>query len=157
MLQGASNSDVVVQASKTPKDGKHEVVMPVAFPDEGTFDWLDEFLQKNPHHVELSDRSIIKWCHASGIFSKGSGGRDNSNDRPKVNFGYQPLDDMSVRRVINTMSPLMPRNYVVMEVRANLIPEERKNILKRFNYPCFKKVARVVMGEPSASFKQLVQ
>jgi len=37
LLQDASNSDASVSASKEPKDGKYEVVMPIAFPDQGTF------------------------------------------------------------------------------------------------------------------------
>lgn len=34
------------------QDGKYEVIFPVAVPDEGTFDWLDDFLDKNPKYVE---------------------------------------------------------------------------------------------------------
>jgi len=44
-----------------------------------------------------------------------------------------------------------------MEVKSNLIPEERKEALKKFNYPCFKKVARVIMGKPNQEFKDMVQ
>merc|ERR1740138_362449 len=58
MVSSAANSDVVVTASKEPKDKKYEVVVPVAFPDEGTFAWVDSFLEKNPQYVELSDRKI---------------------------------------------------------------------------------------------------
>merc|ERR1712066_235720 len=49
MLQAAAQADVVVTPSRAPKDGKYEVVLPVACPDEGTFDWLDTFLEKNPN------------------------------------------------------------------------------------------------------------
>ena len=41
-----------------PEDGKYEVIFPVAVPDEGTFDWLDDFLEKNPKYVELPG---LKW------------------------------------------------------------------------------------------------
>merc|ERR1719218_258215 len=70
MLQEAAASDCSVTTSKDPKDGKYEVVMPVGFPDEGTFDWLDSWLEKHPGHVELSDRKILQWAHASGLWAQ---------------------------------------------------------------------------------------
>merc|ERR1712150_231911 len=39
------------------------------------------------------------------------------------------------------------------EVKANLIAEERKEVLARFCAPHFKRVAHVVMGEPNAEYK----
>jgi hypothetical protein len=155
MVSGAASSDASVAASKEQKDGKYEVVMPVAFPNEGTFDWLDEFLAKNPKYVELSDRKIVDWCKSSGLWYKGSPG--GSNDKPSLSFGLPGLDDFSVRNVIKSIAPCVPRNYVVMEVKSNLLSAERKEIIKKFNYPCFKKVAHVVMGKPAASFKGMVQ
>jgi hypothetical protein len=155
MLQGAANSDVSVAASKEPKDGKYEVVLPVAFPDEGTFDWLDGFLEKNPKYMELSDRKIAAWCKSSGIPSKGASSA--SNDRPVHNYGVQGLDDLSVRRVVNSIAPCVPRHYVIMEVKANLVASDRQACLKKFNYACFKKVAHVVMGKPTEEHKQMVQ
>jgi len=161
MLQGAAASDVTVLASKAPKDGKFEVVMPVAFPDEGTFDWLDAYLEKNPQYVELSDRKIIEWAQASGMWSKASGGgswkdQKASNDKPNFSFGVQGMDDRSVQRVLASVVPVVPRNYLIMEVKSNLIASERSAILKKFNYPCYKKVARVIMGEPSKEFTGMV-
>merc|ERR1712113_1167810 len=35
---------------------------------------------------------------------------------------------------------------------SNLISEERYELMKRFNAPCYKKVALVVMGEPTSDF-----
>lgn len=156
-LQSAAAADVEVSASKPPKDGKYEVAVPVAFPDEGGFDWLDGFLEKNPSFVELSDRKIVEWAKASG-FHQGKGGKDNwnSNDKPAANFGVKELDDMSVRRVISAVAPVVPRNYLIMEVKSNLVAAERKETLKKFNYPCYKKVARVIMGEPTTEFKATV-
>merc|ERR1719191_1284541 len=154
MVQGAAQSDVTVTASKEPKDGKYEVVMPVAFPDEGTFDWLDTYLEKNPKYVELSDRKIQAWCKSSGLWAKGSPG---SNDKPTGGYGIPGLDDYSVRKVINAIAPCVPRNYLIMEVKANLIAAERKECLKKFNYPCYKKVAHVVMGKPTEEYKTMVQ
>jgi len=155
MLQSAAASDVTAAPSKQPKDGKYDVVMPVGFPDEGTFDWLDTFLQKNPQYVELSDRKIMQWATASG--HRAQGGKAASNDKPQFNFGIRELDDMSVRKVINAVAPVMPRNYLIMEVKSNLVAAERQEVLKKFNYPCYKKTARVVMGAPNTAFKQLVQ
>merc|ERR1719453_2172603 len=52
-LQTAATADVEVRKPSLPKDSKYVVVFPIAFPDEGTFDWLDTFLDKNPDYVEL--------------------------------------------------------------------------------------------------------
>jgi len=64
------------------------------------------------------------------------------------------MDDLSVRRVINAVAPVVPRNYVIMEVKSNLVASERKEVLKRFSAPHFKKVAQVVMGEPTENYKK---
>lgn len=87
------------------------------------------------------------------MWAKGSPG---SNDKPTGGYGIPGLDDYSVRKVINAIAPCMPRNYLVMEVKSNLIADERKECLKKFNYPCYKKVAHVVMGKPNAEFKEMV-
>merc|ERR1711972_1196959 len=55
---------------------------------------------------------------------------------------------------IMRMAPYMARPYVVMEVKQNLTAADRKENLKRFNLPHFKKIANVVMGEPTdAAYK----
>lgn len=36
----------------------------------------------------------------------------------------------------------------ILQVRGNLLPNEREKVLKRFSASCFKRTARVVMGEP---------
>merc|ERR1712194_589634 len=66
-------------------------------------------------------------------------------------MGYE---DGAVSRALLQAAPLIPRNYVVMEVRANLIEAERGQFLKRFKLGDFKKTARVVVGEPSAEFRE---
>merc|ERR1712083_1174038 len=53
-------------------------------------------------------------------------------------------------------APFVPRHYVVMEVKQNLTAADRKDNLKRFNFPHFKKVATIIMGEPTAEFKDKV-
>jgi hypothetical protein len=159
MLQAAAQADVAVAPSKESKDGIYEVVVPIAFPDEGTFDWLDDYLSKNPTYVELSDRKIVDWAKRSGLGAKQSAlvSQNGSNDKPKTNFGIPAIDDFSVRKVINSVAPLVPRNYIVMEVKANLMRNEREELLKRFGYPCFRKVAHVVMGEPKKDFVERAQ
>eukprot|EP00932_Pfiesteria_piscicida_P020868 SRR837773.7669.p1 GENE.SRR837773.7669~~SRR837773.7669.p1 ORF type:complete len:516 (+),score=109.15 SRR837773.7669:139-1548(+) len=155
MLGSAAKDDVVVVKKSEPKGGKYEVVLPVAFPDEGTFDWLDTFLAKHPDYVELSDRKILEWAVASGMWKPKASGWKNSNDKPEFNFGLPSMDDYSVQRVLKAVAPVIPRNYIVMEVKGNLIESERAEVLQRFSSPHFKKVAHVVMGEPDAEFKKM--
>merc|ERR1711979_28937 len=71
--------------------------------------------------------------------------------------GIPEMDDYSVRRLVNSIAAVVPRNYVIMEVKSNLVEAERKEILQRFSAPHFRKVAHVVMGEPSAEYKKLEQ
>merc|ERR1712087_458243 len=72
------------------------------------------------------------------------------------NFGLGLVDDGSIRRAILTMAPLVPRHYVVMEVKQNLIASERTESLKRFDMPHFRKIAKVMMGEPKIDYKERV-
>jgi len=152
-LQSAAQADVVMAPSPEPSEGKYEVMLPVAFPDEGTFDWLDNFLEKNPHYTELSDRRIMEWAACSGLWKPKGGGWQTSNDKPEFNFGLPGMDDMSIRRIIYNVAPVVPRNYVIMEVKSNLIAPDRKEVLAKFGAPFFKKVAHVIMGEPSDEYK----
>merc|ERR1712048_154044 len=128
-------------------------------PDEGTFDWLDDFMAEKPNYFELSDRKIIEWAQKSGIqrpqssITQAEKGGRSSNDKPDFCFGIPSLDDCSVRTVIANMTNVVPRNYVVMEVKANLIQAERAENLKRFPSSKFKRSAYVVMGEPNKEFK----
>jgi len=141
------------KSGRSMADGKYEVLFPVGLPDEGTFDWLDRFLQKNPHYTEISDRTILRWAERSGLWRPHPNNWKNSNDKPEMNFGIPMMDDSSVRRVLNSVIATQPRNYIVMEVKSNLIKEERQELMKRFFAPCYKKVAMVVMGEPTDDFK----
>ncbi|CAK9081371.1 Heterogeneous nuclear ribonucleoprotein U-like protein 1 (Adenovirus early region 1B-associated protein 5) (E1B-55 kDa-associated protein 5) (E1B-AP5), partial [Durusdinium trenchii] len=56
-----------VKGATSPADGKYEVLLPVGLPDEGTFDWVDQFLSKNRNYTELSDRAILDWAKKSGL------------------------------------------------------------------------------------------
>lgn len=150
-LQGAAQADTTVAK---PKAGACEVLFPVACPDEGTFDWLKGFLQKNPDYVELSDRKITEWAISSGLWKHKTSNWKNSNDKPEFNFGLPSMDDGSIRHALYNLAPICPRNYVIMEVKSNLVAAERKEYLKRFRGQHFKKVACVVMGEPPTEYKQ---
>eukprot|EP00928_Gymnodinium_smaydae_P087832 TRINITY_DN72025_c0_g1_i1.p1 TRINITY_DN72025_c0_g1~~TRINITY_DN72025_c0_g1_i1.p1 ORF type:complete len:777 (-),score=153.20 TRINITY_DN72025_c0_g1_i1:94-2424(-) len=154
MLQDASQSDVQVSKPIAPKGGKHEVIFPIGIPDEGTFDWLDAFLEKNPNYVELSDRMIVEWATKSGFWRKEG---NKSNDKPEAAFGIPAMDDTSTHEIMSTIASVVPRDYVVMEVKQNLCPEERKQNLKMFPSFLFKKVAKVVMGQPSVEFRKVVK
>lgn len=155
MVQDAVKADTLATKYEPPADGKYEVVYPVSLPDEGTFDWLDNFLEKNKSYTELSDRAILNWASQSGIMRpKGHGVLKSSHDKPDKNFQAPELNDDSVRRAVYSVAPLKGRNYVVMEVKGNLMKDDRKPLLDRFNAPVFKKIACIVVGEPSVDFKK---
>merc|ERR1712083_1267397 len=107
---------------------------------------------KNPKYLELSDRMIHDWIQKSGLWRcRNRGGI--SNDKPPFNYGVKFLDDESICRAVRSVAPLVPRNYVVMEVKQNLVAADRTANLQRFNLAHFRKVAYVVMGEPDTDFK----
>ncbi|CAE7332359.1 unnamed protein product, partial [Symbiodinium microadriaticum] len=66
-IQEAAAEDAVVVPSSYSQDGKFEVIFPVSLPDEGTFDWLADFLEQHPGYVEISDRKIVEWATMSGL------------------------------------------------------------------------------------------
>jgi len=145
--QEAAKVDAVV-VSSTPKDGVFEALFPVGLPDEGTFDWLDMFLEKNPQYTEISDRMIVKWAEQSGLWRPKTSSWKNSNDKPDMNFGIPLMDDFSVRRVLSSIVAAQPRHYIVMEVKSNLITEERQELLRRFCAPPYKKKSHDCNGSP---------
>mmetsp|Transcript_74485 Transcript_74485/g.164657 ORF Transcript_74485/g.164657 Transcript_74485/m.164657 type:complete len:597 (+) Transcript_74485:90-1880(+) len=159
MVQDASSKHATVAAKTAPTNGKYEVIFPVCLPDEGTFDWLDLFLEKNPQYTELSDRVILRWAEASGLWRpKGFGpGARSSNDKPEYGFGIPSVDDGSIRRAIMTVAPIQDRNYIVMEVKSNLLKEERQSMVTRWPASRFKTSAKVMVGEPPAVVKKHMQ
>lgn len=154
MLGDAAAADVeALPVPAPPKDGKFEVLLPVGLPDNGYFEWVDNFLAKNPTYTELSDRKLIEWASKSGLTrSKASG----SNDKPSMNFQVPQLEDLSVQRVLDAIAPTLKRNFIVPELRANLLAEERKETLQKFLAADFKRKAAVVMGEPNQEYKEKV-
>eukprot|EP00927_Polykrikos_kofoidii_P065903 TRINITY_DN615_c0_g7_i1.p1 TRINITY_DN615_c0_g7~~TRINITY_DN615_c0_g7_i1.p1 ORF type:complete len:1017 (-),score=207.31 TRINITY_DN615_c0_g7_i1:172-3222(-) len=152
-LQEAAHSDVVMLQDPKPADGNYEVLFPICLPDEGTFDWLDMFLEKHPDYIELSDRMLLDWAEKSGITRPQI--NVSSNDKPDMHFGIPQIDeDMSLRRVLTVVAPVQRRNMVVMEVKGNLMKDERHEFLKRFSMSHFRKVAKVLIGEPTRDFKE---
>merc|ERR1719362_2818843 len=156
LLGGAATEDVEVAAAPELKDGKPEIVFPVALPDKGFFDWVDAFVEKNPSYVELSDRKINEWASKSGLWRPKSTG-PSCNDAPGVKFGIPFMDDSSVRRVLDAIAPAQRRNYIVPELKANLVSGERSEALNKFSALEFKRTAKVIMGEPDEDFKQKIQ
>merc|ERR1712151_1401698 len=78
-----------------------------------------------------------------------------SNDKPEMGFGIAMMDDPSIRRVVQAVAPIQQRNHVVMEVKSNLMKEERKEGLGRWG--SFKRTAAVMLGEPPAHLKKRAQ
>ncbi|CAK0897601.1 unnamed protein product, partial [Prorocentrum cordatum] len=132
-------ADVEALPEAKPGAKQYEVVFPISLPDEGTFDWLDTFMETHEKHMELSDRRIVEWACKSGIGRPRTNQQKNSNDKPDAQFGIYGIDDMATRKVLLNVAPLVPRDYVVMEVKSNLIKSERKELLGRFRMPHFKK------------------
>merc|ERR1712139_491688 len=150
---GAASADCVAAAADVPKDGKYDVLFPVGLPDEGTFDWLNQFLEKNRKYTEISDRAILNWCVQSGLRRPD---KSICNDKPDMSFGVPMIEDLSVHRTIASVLPALQRHFVVMEVKGNLNAEDRKASISRFG-PHHNKIALVVMGDPPSPYKKWVQ
>eukprot|EP00933_Yihiella_yeosuensis_P039023 TRINITY_DN3296_c1_g1_i1.p1 TRINITY_DN3296_c1_g1~~TRINITY_DN3296_c1_g1_i1.p1 ORF type:complete len:963 (-),score=309.24 TRINITY_DN3296_c1_g1_i1:677-3565(-) len=148
----AEDSQVVSYAA----GGKHEVIFPVCLPDEGTFDWVDWFIEKNPHFAELSERKIVEWAVRSGCFKPKTSSIKASNDRPDTNFGAPGLDDGGVKHVLHAAAASQHRDLIYMEVKGNLSKDERKEALAKFRMPHLKKVAKVMVGKPAKDFHEYV-
>merc|ERR1712217_929723 len=139
-----------------PKDGKYEVVVPVGLPDEGTYECLDMFLAKNTGYTEISARSFLEWARKSGFFRQANQ-RRKSNDKPEIYLDIPSIDNGSLGAMIKSLAPIQPRNYIMMEVKGNLLKESREALLQKFPSDTFKKVAHVNLGEPGLEFKKRTQ
>merc|ERR1719330_1560820 len=155
MIQEAAVDDVHINTK--PKSEKSKVVLPVSLPEEATFEWLDGFLKDNPQFTELSNRSILEWGLKSGLYQQQHGNWQSCNDRPAMDFGIRELDDYSLLKNIYSLAPMFKRDYVIMEVKNNLLTEGRTAALNNFASSDFEKVALVVMGEPPKDFKAKAQ
>jgi len=154
MLAEAAREDVEVVEEERPSDGKYNVVFPVCLPDEGTFHWVDRFLEKNPHYTELSSRMLCEWASRSGLRKSESDA--TSTDAPEMSTGLPQVDDGTLKRVLQEVLGIQRRNFVVMEVKGNLTKDERCEALSKITMAHFRKVAKVLIGEPDADFKEKV-
>merc|ERR1712232_817910 len=150
----------VTAAPEQPKDGKYEVLYPVGLPEEGSFDWLDIFLKRNPQYTEISDRSISDWAVKSGVWKAKPHANQvpASLDKPDMSFGRETglQDGFMMRKLLQSVAPLQKRHYIIMELKSNLIKEERVVNLKSFPAD-FKKIAYAVVGDPTGDFKKFTQ
>lgn len=157
MVTDSAAKDVKAASAATPSKGsKPEVLFPVALPDEGGFDWLDDFIAKNPHYTELSDRSILRWIEQSGMVRQ-KAKVVTSRDKPEMGIGIESIDDHSIRRQLQAFAPLQKRSYVVMELKSNLIKHEREAAMAKWPVHTFKRSATVLVGSPSDEFKRKSQ
>merc|ERR1712151_178906 len=124
---------------------------PVGIPDQGIFNYMDQFLEENPKYLELSDRKLLQWAASSGV--RRPNAWSASNDEPGMNFGIPSMDDFSAQKALMAVVPALKRDIVCMELNANLQAAERSRALKRFPASDYKRVAVVVMGDPSDAYK----
>merc|ERR1712083_421662 len=124
-------------------------------PDEGTFNWLDWFLKNNHNYCELSSRSIHDWAAASGIWPNSSYSQ-LSNDKSSVSYGIPSFDNGSVKQILTNSACVQERNIIVMDIKGNLLKEDRIAALKRHRAPHLRKVARVLFGDQTSDYRDTV-
>jgi hypothetical protein len=129
----------------------------VGIPEEGFFDYCDQFLKTNPTFEELSDRKILDWCEKSGLKRNTQMKDGNSNDKPAFSFGLPAIDSYTVQKTLRALVPTIKRNLLIGELKGNLTEADRAEVLKLFENSCFKKTAHVTMGEPPKAFKEYQQ
>lgn len=152
MLADAALEDVEVVEKPQCIDGKCEVLFPVGLLDEGVLDWLDAFLKEHQDYTELSHQAILDSIQKSdSTQQKGFTSREY-NSRPGMEFTMRQMSNL-----IRSVSPVLKRNFIVMEVRNNLLSHERRKNIARFDRKDFKRVAVVVMGEPTDAHKAFVR
>merc|ERR1712060_325329 len=117
---------------------------------------MGTFLAKNPGYTEVSRRSLLEWARKSGFLRQTSGRRE-SNDKPGLYLEIPSLGNGSVDAMIKSIAPVQPRNYIMMEVKGNLLKDSREALLQKFPSDTFKKVAHVQLGEPGLEFKKRTQ
>mmetsp|Transcript_63019 Transcript_63019/g.114517 ORF Transcript_63019/g.114517 Transcript_63019/m.114517 type:complete len:747 (+) Transcript_63019:15-2255(+) len=148
----------VTEAAAALQDGKHEILLPVGLPDEGIWKWIDRFLEDHKDYYELSRKIILQWAARSGVWVKaeGSHGHDGQRNGNLNSQEHQPLqlDEAKIPELVEAFSPLGLRNFLVSEVIENLTAAGRKAALDRFSSTEYRKIAIVVIGEPSEAYKE---
>eukprot|EP00401_Gymnodinium_catenatum_P072216 CAMPEP_0117480056 /NCGR_PEP_ID=MMETSP0784-20121206/12198_1 /TAXON_ID=39447 /ORGANISM="" /LENGTH=1129 /DNA_ID=CAMNT_0005274491 /DNA_START=36 /DNA_END=3423 /DNA_ORIENTATION=- len=153
MLQNAAEDDVDMAPATSEKP---EVLFPIGLPDHGLFDWIDQYMEEHLGYCELSDRKILEWAQKSNVSRQGGYSSVDSNDRPGMHFGIPMLDDRSIQQALAGIAPGVRQNFVLLEMKANLLAEQRRTNLRRFPADLFKRIAIVAMGEPSEDYKAKV-
>lgn len=149
----AGADDFEMTAAVRPKDGVYNMVLPVGLPESGFYDFCDMFLKQNPEYVELSTRKIAAWCAQSGHKCSGT---SSSVDKPNLSYGVPGIEDPSFQKLVKFMAATIAKRHVlVADLQGNLSSEQRTSYLSSFPGP-HKKLAKVIMGEPSANFKDYV-
>merc|ERR1712228_430190 len=64
------------------------------------------------------------------------------------------MQDGSVGKALQVVTPLQKRNFIIVETKGNLIKEDRMHQLKNWPIHSFKRTAVVAMGEPAAAVKE---
>mmetsp|Transcript_74979 Transcript_74979/g.163687 ORF Transcript_74979/g.163687 Transcript_74979/m.163687 type:complete len:969 (+) Transcript_74979:121-3027(+) len=154
MVQDAAQEDTeMMPPPSLSEDGKAEAVFPICLPDEGGFEFLDSFLRDHPQHQEVSNRSLLSWCEQSNL-RRTKRSSEGSNDKPEFSTGVRDIDEYLVQSSLRTVMSMLPRNCAVMEVRNNLLAEERSRALTKFDRSSYRRIALVAVGEPPESFKE---
>ncbi|KAF4665124.1 hypothetical protein FOZ61_000164 [Perkinsus olseni] len=156
-FQQSSANDVCINPWYTSNNDHPEAVMVIGLPDEGVFDYVDYFLEQNPHkYVELSERTMFDWFKASALRPIRRG-PVASNDRPDFLFGVQPFDEGFVRKQLREFArmPHGRKNLVLVEIRGGLLEEERSKIMEQF--PGRERTAVVCVGKPAADYTAYVK
>merc|ERR1711879_469846 len=100
------------------------------------------------------DRAILDWAEKSSFGHAGKAAAKSSMDKPEMIHGI--LSD-SVHLMLRAVAQVQRRNFLIMELRGNLMKEGRKKTLDLFPSNMFKKVACTLIGEPTVDFKKYSQ
>jgi hypothetical protein len=152
MFADILKADCKQSTVKPAKDGSFQAIVPVGLPEQGVFDFVAFLQSSKTHFEELSARRLLRWCKDSGL-DVGSASASN-RDRPDFS-GIDGIDE-SMQSALLRLALLARRDIVICEVGACLLKTGRDEILAKLPASA-KKVAVVVLGEPSAPFKAWVQ
>lgn len=128
--------------------GERKVLFPIGLPDEGVYDFVDQFLEASPEYLEISARAMQRWS----LSSRQLQGRHAQKETTETAFECS-VEVPEIQSLLN-LSERLGRNLVVVDSRLNLLKVDRQRFLDTFQG--VKKVATVVVGEPTQAFKSWV-
>merc|ERR1712060_538829 len=100
--------------------------------------------KKNPGYTEISSRALLDWAERSGLWRENGYKTRSCNDKPDMNLSIASMDQGGqLEKIVKFWASMQQRNYVIMEVKGNLVKDEREALLKRFPSDNFRKVAHV--------------